>query len=82
MAELNELNVWVYISGVTQCVKKFLTLSQSVGFDSVKNFVTHFVTPKIWILSLSPVKIDNTLNRNKMKSDLISVIEMQIMHQN
>ena len=39
-------NVRVYISGVT----KFLTLSQSGGFDSVKNFVTHFVTLERWIL--------------------------------
>ena len=35
--------------GVTKCVTKFLTLSQSGGFDSVKNFVTRFVTPEIWI---------------------------------
>ena len=33
----------VYISGVTKCFSKFLTLSQ--------NFVTHFVTPEIWILT-------------------------------
>ena len=48
--ELPSERLRVYISGVTKCVTKFLTLSQSVGFDSVKNFVTHFVTPEIWIL--------------------------------
>ena len=47
----------VYISGVTKCVTKFLTLSQRGGFDSVKNFVTHFVTPEIWILTLQTIII-------------------------
>ena len=41
----------IHISGVTKCLTKFLTLSKSVHCDSVKNFVTHFVTPEIWILS-------------------------------
>ena len=39
------------ISGVTKCVTKFLTLSKSPHCDSVKKFVTHFVTPEIWTLS-------------------------------
>ena len=38
----------VHISGVTKCVTKFLTLSKSPHCDSVKNFVTHFVTAEIW----------------------------------
>ena len=42
-------NIRVHISGVT----KFLTLSKSPHFDSVKKFVTHFVTPEIWILICS-----------------------------
>ena len=43
--------VRVYISGVIKCVTNFLTLSKTPHCDSVKNFVTHFVTPEIWILS-------------------------------
>ena len=43
--------VRAHISGVTKCVTNFLTLSQWGDFDSVKNFVTHFVTPEIWILA-------------------------------
>ena len=47
----NNLNqVRVHISGVTKCIKKFLTLSKSSHCDSVKKFVTHFVTPEIWSL--------------------------------
>ena len=44
--------VRIHISGVTKCVTKFLTLSKSPHCDSVKNFVTHFVTPEIWTLML------------------------------
>ena len=43
--------VRVHISGVTMCVTNFLTLSQCGEFDIVKKFVTHFVTPEIWILT-------------------------------
>ena len=42
--------VRVHISAVTKCVTNFLTLSQLGLFDSVKNFVTHFVTLEIWTL--------------------------------
>ena len=49
-------SIRVHISGVTKCVTKFLTLSQWGLFDSVKNFVTHFVTPEIWILRNSSEK--------------------------
>ena len=41
----------IHISGVIKCVTKFLTLSKSPHCDSVKKFVTHFVTPEIWTLS-------------------------------
>ena len=41
----------IHISGVTKRVTKFLTLSKSSHCDSVKKFVTHFVTPEIWILN-------------------------------
>ena len=45
----------IHISGVTKCVTKcvtkFLTLSKSPYCDSVKKFVTHFVTPEIWSLT-------------------------------
>ena len=41
----------IHISGVTKCVTKFLTLSKSPHCDSVKNFVTHFVTAEIWTLT-------------------------------
>ena len=37
----------VHISGIT----KFLTLSHWGVFDSVKNFVTNFVTLEIWTLN-------------------------------
>ena len=43
----------IHISGITKCVTKFLTLSKSSHCDSVKKFVTHFVTPKIWTLTHS-----------------------------
>ena len=46
----NEQRVRIHISGVTKCVTKFLTLSKSPHCDSVKNFVTHFVTAEIWTL--------------------------------
>ena len=39
------------MSSVTKCVTKFLTPSQQGVLDSVKNFVTHFVTLEIWILT-------------------------------
>ena len=41
----------IHISGVTKCVTKFLTLSKSPHCDSVRNFVTHFVTAEIWTLN-------------------------------
>ena len=44
------LKLRIHISGVTKCVTKFLTLSKSPHCDSVKKFVTHFVTPEIWTL--------------------------------
>ena len=37
----------IHISGVT----KFLTLSKSPHCDSVKKFLTHFVTPEKWPLT-------------------------------
>ena len=45
----------IYISGVTKCVTKFLTLSKSPHCDSVKKFVTHYVTPEIWTLTLERI---------------------------
>ena len=41
----------VNISGVTKGVTKFLTLSKTPNSDSVKSFVTHFVTPEILTLN-------------------------------
>ena len=40
------------ISSVTKYVTKFGSLSKTPNCDSVKNFVTHFVTPEIQILIL------------------------------
>ena len=48
--------VKIHISGVTKCVTKFLTLSKSPHCDSVKNFVTHFVTAEIWTLTQKTLK--------------------------
>ena len=42
----------IHISGVKKCVTKFMTLSKTLLCDSVKNFVTHFVTAEIWTLRL------------------------------
>ena len=39
----------VHISGVTKCVTKFL--SKTPHCESVKNFVTHFLTPETWTLN-------------------------------
>ena len=41
----------IQISAVTKRVTKFLTLSKSPHCDSIKKFVTHFVTPEIWTLT-------------------------------
>ena len=49
--------VRIHISGVTKCVTKFLTLSKSPHCDSVKNFVTQFVTAEIWTLIKRKIKL-------------------------
>ena len=49
------LLVNVHISGVKKYVKKFLKFLQLRVFDSVKNFLTHFMTPEIWILNESEI---------------------------
>ena len=54
-------SIRVHISGVIKCVTNVLTLSQWGDFDSVKNFVTHFVTPEIWILIPIPLKLQEKL---------------------
>ena len=48
--DLNKQRLRIHISGVTKCVTKFLTLSKTSHCDSVKNFVTFFVTPDVWTL--------------------------------
>ena len=49
----------VHTSGVTN----FLTLSQWGDFDRVKNFVTHFVTPEIWILTLNGFNVSSNYQK-------------------
>ena len=62
----------VHISVVTKCVTKFLTLSKTPHCDSVKNFVTHFVTPEIWTLTLYGPKCQ-TCDRMSLLVDTINL---------
>ena len=34
-------------TGVTECVKKFFTVSKTLHCENFKNFLTYFVTPEI-----------------------------------